>query len=89
MGAEFKGMFTLVDPFKIYDKNTYLYSNGTMSCQPSKSLWQTSTYYDCFTGDQSQPANTYAILKWPLVDPTYGTIGDYSPNGMYDHFFVQ
>ena len=62
-----------------------------MTCYPSKILWQTQTWYDCKTRDQSQPINTYAILQWPLVDPTYGTIGDYdSSSGMpYDHFFFQ
>jgi hypothetical protein len=90
MGAELKGMFTLVDPFMIYNRNSY-YSTGSMTCYPNKALWQTETNYDCKTADQSQPAYTYAILQWPLVDPTYGTIGDYdSSSGMpFDHFFFQ
>jgi hypothetical protein len=35
-------------------------------------------------------ANTYAIIKWPLVDSTYGTIGDYvyDSSNTYDHFFM-
>jgi len=35
-------------------------------------------------------ANTYAIMKWPLVDPTYGTIGDYVYDAtyIYDQFFM-
>lgn len=90
MGNELRGRYTLVDPFKIYNLNSY-YSTGSMTCYPTKALWQIQTYYDCYTADQSQPSNTYAILQWPLVDPTYGTIGDYdSSSGMpYDHFFFQ
>jgi hypothetical protein len=90
MGIDLKGLFTIVDPYKIYPKYSN-YSTGTMSCRPTKSLWQTQTNYRCFTSDQSQPANTYAILQWPLVDSTQGTIGDYdSSSGIpYDHFFVQ
>lgn len=34
--------------------------------------------------------NTYAIMKWPLYDPTYGNIGDYvyQSSHIYDHFFM-
>ena len=38
---------------------------------------------------QNQNANSYYILKWPLTNPTYGTIGDYDQSNSYDHFFVQ
>lgn len=90
MGSELKGIYTLVDPFMIYDKNSY-YSTGTMTCYPNKNLWQLQTEYNCYTADQNQPINTYVILVWPLVDPTYGTIGDYDSSAgvHYDHFFVQ
>ena len=35
-------------------------------------------------------SNTYAILKYPLVHPTYGTISDYTytSSTTYDHFFM-
>ena len=35
-------------------------------------------------------SNTYAILKWPLVDPTYGSFSDYdyTSSWTYDHFFM-
>lgn len=93
MGNELKGRYTMVDPFKIYNQNSF-YSTGSMTCYPSKTMWQIQTYYDCYTADQQQLTNTYAILKWPLVDPTYGTIGDYDSNTgdssmPYDHFFFQ
>ena len=74
MGDELKGMFTLIDPFKIFPMNNY-YFTGSVTCEPTKILYQTQTYYDCNTGDQGQPINTYAIIKWPLVDPNYGNIG--------------
>lgn len=91
MGDELRGMFTMVDPFKVFPQNGY-YSTGSVICNPTKLIYQTQTYYDCNTGNQGQPANTYAILKWPLVDPTYGNIGEYvydSTAGMtYDQFFI-
>ena len=65
------------------------HSTGTLEARPTKTLWQTSTEYRFYTGDQGQNAGSYYILKWPLVDPTYGTIGDYVQNGNYDHFFMQ
>ena len=35
-------------------------------------------------------SNTFAILKWQLVNPTYKTIGEYVyESGLtYDHFFI-
>ena len=35
-------------------------------------------------------SNTYAILKWQLVDSTYGTIGEYqyTSSWAHDHFFM-
>jgi hypothetical protein len=72
----------------IYSSNNY-YSTATMPCYPTKILWQTQGYYECYTDDQVQPVNTYAILRWPLVDAVYGNIGDYdSAGGPYDHFFM-
>lgn len=88
MGEELRGFYTLVDPFKTYSSATY-YSTGTATCQPNKGLWQTQTVYDCYIPDQNQNSNTYAVLRWPLVDSTYGTIGQYdSSYGHYDHFFM-
>lgn len=83
------GTFTLVDPFMTYDASNF-YSTGSTTCYPTKSLWQIQTFYDCYISHQNQPANTYVILKWPLVNPTYGTIGDFdtSANAHYDQFFV-
>ena len=89
MGDQLRGIHQLVDAFKIYTTVNYL-STGTLKCFPTKSLWQTSTYYDCYTAQESMGAYTYAIMKWPLVDPTYGTIGDYvhDSGSIYDHFFM-
>lgn len=91
MGDNLMGMFTLVDPFKIFPRNGY-YSIGTVICNPNKIIYQTQTSYNCDTGNQNQPIDTYAILKWPLVDPTYGNIGEYvydsTADMTYDHFFM-
>lgn len=76
MGKELKGIHTLIDPFKVYPTTNY-YSTGSLNCYPTKTLYQKGTYYDCYTASENMGTNTYAIMKWPLVDPTYGTIGDY------------
>jgi hypothetical protein len=76
MGKELKGIHTLIDPFKVYPTTNY-YSTGTLNCYPTKALYQKGTNYDCYTASENMGTNTYAIMKWPLVDPTYGTIGDY------------
>lgn len=88
MGDELRGYYSIVDPFKTYSSTNY-YSTGTAECFPNKGLWRPQTFYDCYVSHQNQPANTYAILRWPLVDSTYGTIGEYdSSMGLYDHFFM-
>lgn len=82
-------MHTLIDPFKVYTTTSYL-TTGSLKCYPTTYLYQTNTYYDCYTSQENMDANTYAILKWPLVDPTYGSIGDYTyvSGQIYDQFFM-
>lgn len=92
MGSQLQGMFTLVDPFKIYSSQSYFSTaSNTLTCYPTKILWQTGTQYYCYCPDQYQYAGNYAIIRWPMVDSTYGTITDYdnSANLHYDVFFVQ
>ena len=79
----------MIDAFKIYTTVNY-YSTGTLKAYPSKNLWETGGYYYFYTAQENMTANTYAVLKWPLVDPTYGTVGDYvyDSGQIYDHFFI-
>lgn len=89
MGSQFAGIHTILDAFKVFPTTGYYYT-GTSNCRPSLALWQPTTTYDCFHGT-GLGANTYAIMKWPLVDPTYGTIGDYdytSVDSIYDVFYM-
>lgn len=91
MGSELRGSYELVEPFKVYSSNVNSYNRtGTLTCQPDKALWQIQTTYLCYTSSESLVANSYVILKWPLVDSSKGTIGDYdsSSNRHYDHFIV-
>ena len=89
MGKELRGYHELIDPFKIYTTVGYT-ASSSLYCYPTKSLWQTGTYYDCYTAQEHMSSNTYAIMKWKLVDSTYGTIGDYvyTSSVAYDHFFM-
>ena len=61
-----------------------------MKAYPNKNLWETGGQYHFYTAQEHMAANTYAVLKWPLVDPTYGTVGDYvyDSGQIYDHFFI-
>jgi hypothetical protein len=90
MGSELKGIHYLIDAFKIYTPTGYQ-TAGTMSCYPSKPLWQTSTYYNFYTSQENMAVNTYVILQWPLVDSSKGTIADYTytaGGGVYDQFYI-
>jgi hypothetical protein len=88
MGSEFMGMFKRIDPFKIYTAVGY-YSTGTCTCYPNSQLWTPTSNYNCYINSNTQAAGSYAILQWPLVDPTYGIIGDYNNVGThYDIFFM-
>jgi len=89
MGNELRGYHTIIDAFKVFPTTNY-YSTGSSTCYPSKALWQKNTYYDCYHST-SMNANTYTIMVWPLVDPTYGTIGDYTytnVDNIYDLFYM-
>ena len=88
MGSKFAGSHTILDAFKVFPTTNYFTSAGTLTCYPNQALWQTSTYYDCYHST-SMNANTYAIMAWQLVDPTYGTIGDYtSVDYIYDIVYM-
>lgn len=91
MGSELRGLYELVEPFKVYSSNVNsYYRTGNLWCYPNKALWQIQTNYLCYTNQEHLTTNSYVILKWPLVDPSKGTIGDYdSSAGLhYDHFIV-
>lgn len=88
MGSEFMGMFKKIDPFKIYTPVGY-YGTGSCTCYPTTQLWKPATNYHCYINSNNQAAGSYAILQWPLVDPTYGIIGDFNEAGLhYDVFFM-
>jgi len=88
MGNEFKGMYKIVDPYKIYTPVGY-YGTGTCFCYPTTPLWTPTSLYNCFINSNNQQIGSYAILQWPLVDATHGIIGDYNDVGMhYDIFFM-
>ena len=61
-----------------------------MKAYPNKNLWETGGQYHFYTAQEHMGTNTYAVLKWPLVDPTYGIVGDYvyDSGQIYDHFFI-
>jgi len=89
MGSQLAGIHTILDAFKVFPTTNY-YSTGTATCQPTRALWQTTTYYYCYHAT-AMGTNTYAVMRWPLVDPTYGTIGDYvytSVDYIYDIFYM-
>ena len=91
MGSELRGLYELVEPFKVYSSNVNsYYRTGTLTCQPNKALWQIQTTYACYTNQENLASNSYVILKWPLVDTIRGTFADYdSSAGLhYDHFIV-
>lgn len=91
MGDELRGLYELVEPFKVYSSNVNsYYRTGSLTCYPNKALWQIQSNYLCYTNQEHLTTNSYVILKWPLVDPTRGTIGDYdSSAGLhYDHFII-
>jgi len=85
MGKELRGIFTLVDSFKVYASNLY-HSTNTCTCYPTRPLWHTSTNYHCYIPHQNQDSGGYAILRIPLVHPTYGIIAEYDNSGNYDQF---
>lgn len=88
MGSELKGMYKIVDPYKIYSTVNY-YGTSSCTCYPTQPLWTPSTQYNCYVTSNGQGAGTYAVLQWPLVDATYGIIGDYNDIGNhYDVFFM-
>lgn len=94
MGSEMRGIHYLIDAYKIYTTTGYLFT-GALSGFPTQSLWQTGTYYRFYTSQENMPVNSYAILMWPLVDATDGTIGDYTftsstigGGGVYDQFYI-
>jgi len=89
MGKELRGTHTIIDAFKVFPTTNY-YSTGSSTCYPNQALWQKNTFYDCYHST-SMNANTYTIMVWPLVDPAYGTIGDYtytSIDNIYDIFYM-
>lgn len=88
MGFELRGYHTVIDAFRVYTPENYN-SSSTLYCYPTRALWQTGTYYDFYTSEEHVTTNGYAILQWPLVDPTYGTIGDYTFVNAYDQFYIQ
>jgi len=66
IGTELRGLYTLVDAFKVYASNLY-HATGNINCYPTKPLWHTQTNYHCYVSQQSQSSGGYYILKVPLV----------------------
>lgn len=79
MGRNFMGEFWLNDAFKTYPNTNYYSVNSGCVTQPSAPLWNTGTNYQLTLGTTLSGANnSYAILEWVLVDPTYGEVSQYT-----------
>ena len=66
-------MFTVIDPFKVYASNLY-HTTGSLIRYPLKTLWQLTTKHHLYTADQNQASGGYAIYRFPVIHPTYGTV---------------